>query len=67
MHIISHQFFVGPYYAWVAGVGLDPAVNGWPFQANLGFAIALAVFTSIVIVALQNIQLSMEVRSNSSI
>ena len=42
-----------------ADVTLDARIHR-PFQANIGFAIALAVFTSIVIVALMNIQLSLE-------
>ena len=49
----------------MAGVGQstlssDEQSKIWPFQTNIGFAIALAVFTSITIQGLYNIEISLE-------
>eukprot|EP00793_Prasinoderma_coloniale_P004225 PRCOL_00006401-RA len=59
LYILTHPFFIGPYYAWVAGAGRVEA-SQWPFQANLGFAIALAIFTGVAMQGLFNIAIGLE-------
>lgn len=60
LYILVYPFFAGPYYAWVAGAGIDDQTESWPPQANLGFAIALAVFTGVTLQGLFNIEAGME-------
>ena len=61
LYILTHPFFIGPYYAWVAGAGRNlDELAGWPWQTNLAFAISLAVFTGVAMQGLFNVQLGME-------
>ena len=71
--ICFHGWFVGSYYAWVAGAGNSrwfdltvreergyPTYTQWPFQTNITYAVALALFTTIAMQALFDVGVAME-------
>jgi len=64
LFILIYPFFAGPYYAWVAGAGKQNDdnlnANNWPYQTNLAFAIALAVFTGVALQGLFNVEVGLE-------
>ena len=73
LYILLHGFFIGPYYAYIAGAHDSswysaevraersyPEYVSWPFQTNVAFAAVLSVFTSISMQALFQVALLME-------
>lgn len=56
LYILLHPFIMGPYYAYIAGVG----IRGGQEHTNFAFAVMLAVLTSVALSALFNIRYALE-------